>query len=99
MNTIEIIILVVFTIVMSAGIGYYLTKEQPTLRSMQEDTATTPDATQASLTQSAKELIKQVDKVAKVPTTQEESQQLAKDVVNVATSSTKKNKKHYHNNK
>lgn len=95
MNAIEIIILIVFTIVMSAGIGYYLTKDQPTLKSMEEDTATTPDVTKARLTESAKELIKEIDKVAKVPTTQEESQQLAKDLVDIVTAPTKKKRKYY----
>jgi len=82
-------------VLMSAGVGYYLTKDQPTLKSMEEDTPTTPDTTKARLTESAKELIKEIDKVTNTPTTQEESQQLAKDLVDIVTTPTKKKRKYY----
>jgi hypothetical protein len=95
MNGIEIIILIVSIVLMSAGVGYYLTKDQPTLKSMEEDTPTTPDNTKARLTESAKELIKEIDKVTNTPTTQEESQQLAKDLVDIVTTPTKKKRKYY----
>lgn len=111
MNGIDIIILIVFTIILSAGIGYYLTKDQPTLEEMTEQ----DDQEQLSqdlynkdlrpivakkepvrsLTESAKELVKEIEKVSKVPTTQKESQQLAKDLVEIATATPKKKRKYY----
>lgn len=97
MNGIEVIILIGLIVVMAAGVGYYMTKELPTLKSMEEDPKKdiTTYHTQASLTQSAMELVKEIEKVTNVPTTQEESQQLAKDLVDVVTTSAKKKKKYY----
>lgn len=97
MNGIEVIILIGLIVVMAAGVGYYMTKELPTLKSMEEDPKKdiTTCSTQASLTQSAMELIKEIEKVTNVPTTQEESQQLAKDIVDVVTIPAKKKKKYY----
>jgi len=97
MNGIEVIILIGLIIVIAAGVGYYMTKELPTLKSMEEDPKKdiTTYPAPLSLTESAKELIKEIDKVAKVPTTPKESQQLAKDLVDVVTTPTKKKKKYY----
>lgn len=95
MNGIEVIILIASIVVVSAGIGYYMNYGQPTLKSMEEDTTTTPDDTKARLTESAKELIKEVDRVTSVPTTQEESQQLAKDLVDTVITPAKKKRKYY----
>ena len=97
MNGIEVIILIGLIVVMAAGVGYYMTKELPTLKSMEEDPKKdiTTCRTQASLTQSAMELVKEIEKVTNVPTTQEESQQLAKDIVDVVTTPAKKKKKYY----
>ncbi len=97
MNGIEVIVLIASIVIVSAGIGYYMNYGQPTLKSMEEDPKNdiTTCRTQASLTQSAMELIKEIEKVTNVPTTQEESQQLAKDIVDVVTTSAKKKKKYY----
>ena len=97
MNGIEVIILIGLIVVIAAGVGYYMTKELPTLKSMEEDPKKdiTTYRTQASLTQSAMELVKEIEKVTNVPTTQEESQQLAKDIVDVVTTPAKKKKKYY----
>jgi hypothetical protein len=93
MNGIEVIILIGLIIVIAAGVGYYMTKELPTLKSMEEDPKKdiTTYPAPLSLTESAKK----IDKVAKVPTTPKESQQLAKDLVDVVTTPTKKKKKYY----
>jgi len=37
MNGIEVIILIGLIVVMAAGVGYYMTKELPTLKSMEEE--------------------------------------------------------------
>lgn len=98
MNGIEIIILIAFTAVMSVGMGYYLTKDHPTLESMEEkqpEVKSQKKEPVRSLTESAKELVKEIEKVSKVPTTQEESQQLAKDLVEIATATPKKKRKYY----
>jgi hypothetical protein len=97
MNGIEVIVLIASIVIVSAGIGYYMNYGQPTLKSMEEDPKNdiTTCRTQASLTQSAMELIKEIEKVTNVPTTQEESQQLAKDIVDVVTIPAKKKKKYY----
>jgi hypothetical protein len=97
MNGIEVIVLIASIVIVSAGIGYYMNYGQPTLKSMEEDPKKdiTTCRTQASLTQSAMELIKEIEKVTNVPTTQEESQQLAKDIVDVVTTPAKKKKKYY----
>jgi broad-specificity NMP kinase len=92
MTGFEIIILIGLVVGMAAGIGYYMTKDHPSLKEMTEEpkekfqprkviqkTAT------RQLTESAQELVKEIEKVSKVPTTQEESQQLAKDLVNIVT--------------
>lgn len=111
MTGFEIIILLLVIIVSAAAVGFYLTKGQPNLEEMVEQdeqsqltqelcnkdlhpivTKKTPTG---SLTESAQELIKEVNRVSKVPATQEESQQLVKDLVELATTSPKKKKKYY----
>lgn len=99
MTGFEIIILLVVVVVSAAAIGAYLTKGHPTLEEMTEQDdqekvtqelynkdlrpIVAKKEPARSLTESAQELIKEIDKVAKVPTTQEESKQLAKDLVEV----------------
>ena len=111
MTGFEIIILLLVVVVSAAAIGAYLTKGHPTLEEMTEQDdqekvtqeldnkdlhpIVAKKAPTRSLTESAQELIKEIDKVAKVPTTQEESKQLAKDLVELATTSPKKKKKYY----
>ena len=96
MNELEIIILIGLVVAMATGVGYFLTKGQPTLKEMEEkpkEKFQPRKITQyeGPLTKSVKE----IEKIAKVPTTQEESQQLAKDLVDIATTTLKKKKKYY----
>ena len=97
MTGIEVIILIASILVVSAGIGYYMNYGQPTLKSMEEDPKKDIIKYPApvSLTQSAKELVNEIDRVSDVPTTQQQSQQLVKDLVDTATAPTKKKRKHY----
>jgi L-rhamnose isomerase len=37
MNGIEVIILIGFIVLLAAGVGYYMTKDHPTLKEMKED--------------------------------------------------------------
>lgn len=97
MNGIEITVLLLTIGVLSTAVGFYLTKDQPSLKDMEESNKKeiTSYPSMRTLTESAKELVKQIDKVAKTPTTQKESQQLAKDIVEIATTPPKKKRKYY----
>lgn len=95
MTGFEIIILLIIIVAAATILGYYFSYGHPSLRDMEEDAPTTPDITKARLTQSAQELIKEIEKVSNTPTTPEESQQLAKDLVAIAATSSKKKRKYY----
>ena len=95
MTGLEIIILVIAIILLATILGYYFSYGQPSLEDMKENENTTPDTTKARLTQSAQQLVKEIEKVTKTPTTQEESQKLVNDLVEIATASPKKKRKYY----
>lgn len=95
MTGFEIIILLIVIVASAVILGYYFSYGQPSLKDMEEGTPTTPDVTKARLTQSAQELVKEIEKVTKTPTTQEESQKLVNDLVEIATPSPKKKRKYY----
>lgn len=111
MTGFEIIILLLVVVVSAAAIGAYLTKGYPTLEEMteQDDREKVTQGLHnkdlrpivakkepvRGLTESAKELVKEIEKASKTPITQEESKQLVKDLVELATTSPKKKKKYY----
>jgi hypothetical protein len=98
MTGINIIILIVFVVLMSVGMGYYLTKDQPTLKSMEEKQPVVKPQkklTVRQLTESAKELVKEIEKVSETPITEEQSKEMVKDLVEIATAAPKKKRKYY----
>lgn len=106
MTGIEVIILIGVITSVAAGIGYYMNYGQPSLgdftEDLDQDLQDKPKekeykakAPSRQLTESAQELVKEINKVAKTPTTQEESQQLAKDIVEAVTTTPKKKRKYY----
>lgn len=95
MTGFEIIILLIIIVAAATILGYYFSYGQPSLKDMEEDIKEEPkekfqpgkvtQTTTRQLTESAKELIKEIEKVSNTPTTPEESQQLAKDFVDAVT--------------
>jgi len=105
MTVTDITILAIVIIVFALGLGAYIARKQPPMENFLEQpkkekfqpkkVTVTPKQGVSQLTESAKELVKEIEKVSKTPTTQEESQQLAKDLVEIATATPKKKRKYY----
>ena len=105
MTGLDIITLIAVTIAAAIFIGTYIARKQPPMEDFLEEpkkekfqprkVTVTPKQGVSQLTESAKELVKEIEKVAKTPTTQQESKQLAKDLVEIATASPKKKRKYY----
>lgn len=101
MTGFEIITLLLVVVVSAAAIGAYLTKGHPTLEEMTEQDDREKVTQELhnkdlrpivakkepvrGLTESAKELVKEIEKASKTPITQEESKQLVKDLVDIVT--------------
>ncbi len=105
MTGLDIITLIAVTIAAAIFVGTYIARKQPPMENFLEQpkkekfqpkkVTVTPKQGVSQLTESAKELVKEIEKVSKTPTTQEESQQLAKDLVEIATATPKKKRKYY----
>lgn len=106
MSGFDIVLLILSVVIIAALIGMFMNYGQPSLGDFTEDLDQDlqdkpkqkeykPKAPSRQLTESAQELVKEINKVAKTPTTQEESQQLAKDIVEAVTTTPKKKRKYY----
>lgn len=107
MSGFDIVLLILSVIIIAALIGMVMNYGQPSLGDFTEDLDQDfqdkpkekeykPKAPSRKLTETAQELVKEINKVAKTPTTEEESKQLAKEIVEIATETPKKKKKKYY---
>jgi hypothetical protein len=100
MSIFDIIFLIIATVILAAVVGTYLTKGQPSLKDLYREVKPKKDITMkgqdlVDLHQSAQDLVKELDRVTGKNTTPEQSKQLAKDLVDIATTSPKKKRKYY----
>lgn len=99
MNGIEIIILIALVLLLAAGIGYYMTKDQPSLKQMKQDYQDNEQAQE--MVQLAKELhIKDLRPIAVKKAPREVKQDLPQGIVEPPTkqevSKSVKNKTKYY---
>jgi hypothetical protein len=105
MTGLDIITLIAVTIAAAIFVGTYIARKQPPMEEFLEQpkkqkfqprkVTVAPKQGIAQLTQSAKELIKEVDKVTGKETSPEETSQLAKQMVEAAVTTPKKKRKYY----
>jgi len=106
MTGFEILMLIGSIIVLGGIVGWYLVEKQPTIDMFLEEepkkekfqprkVTIVKEEKNLQLTESAKELIKEMDKVTGKETSQEQTLDLAKQMVEAAVTTPKKKRKYY----
>jgi hypothetical protein len=105
MTGLDIITLIAVTIAAAIFVGTYISRKQPPMEDFLEEpekekfqprkVTVTPKQGIAQLTESAKELVKEIDNVTSVDTPIKEKEKIVKDIVDNTTTTPKKKRKYY----
>jgi len=105
MTGLDIITLIAVTIAAAIFVGTYIARKQPPMEDFLEEpkkekfqprkVTVTQKQGIAQLTESAKELVKEIDNVTGIDTPIKEKEKIVKDIVDNATTTPKKKRKYY----